>query len=83
LTKKNSGSGGKPGKASKANTLGMSAQTTISNYYATTSWVSMATSMVAGTSALMLEQNLSWIPNWAKTRLMIIVVSLKITLMCW
>jgi serine protease AprX len=35
LPKKNSGSGGKPGKARKANTQGKPAQTTISDYYVT------------------------------------------------
>ena len=52
LPKKNSGSGGKTGTASQAQPQGKPAQTTI-NYYVTMSGTSVATSMVAGTAALM------------------------------
>lgn len=69
LPNKNSGSGGKPGKAAQANTQGKPAQTTMSNYYVTMSGTSMATPMVTGIAILLLEQNSTLPPNDLKSKL--------------
>ena len=69
LPKKNSGPGGKPGKAATAQTQGKPAQTTITDYYVTMSGTSMAIPMVAGITALLLEENPTWTPNEVKTQM--------------
>jgi len=76
LPKKNSGSGGKTGKAAQAITQAKPAQTTISTYYVTMSGTSMATPMVAGTAALLLEQNPTCTPDEVKMQLMSTAVNL-------
>ncbi len=79
LPKKNSGLGGKPGKANQANTQGKPTQTTITNYYVTMSGTSMATPMVAGTATLLLEQNPNWTPDDVKRQMMSTAVNLGFT----
>ncbi|MHB9094621.1 MAG: S8 family serine peptidase [Eubacteriales bacterium] len=68
--KQNSGPGGRPGTSVPAETQGKPTQTTITNYYVTMSGSFMATPMVTGTAALLLQQNPSWIPNEVKRQMM-------------
>ena len=76
LPKKNSGLAGKPKAASQAKSLGKPPQTTISDYYFTASGTSMATPMVTGTSALLLEQSPDMSPSELKQQLLSNVVDL-------
>ena len=76
LPKKNSGPGGKPGKAAEAEPQGKPAQTTISDYYVTMSGTSMATPMVTGTAALLLQQNPIWTPDEVKRQMISTAVDL-------
>ena len=70
LPKKNSGLAGKPKAASQAKSLGKPPQTTIPDYYFTASGTSMATPMVSGTAALLLEQNAIWTPDEVKQQML-------------
>ena len=69
LPKKNSGLEGKPNATSQAESLGKPLETTISEYYVTMSGTSMATPMLSGAAALILEQNPSYEPDMTKKHL--------------